>query len=147
MTKICETFNLPESIKNEYVKRLLKNHILTKNKDGIPTITKFFHMAFNSMEKSNFAETIKQAAHNDDFLSNMIRLGGCLIVFGIKNDELFHSLNIIAISMNRPQCRSEDCKKILGWIDYCFPFDKVKDMKKGKKELQKSLNVLDVRRM
>jgi len=90
---------------------------------------------------------IKQETHNDDFLSNMIRLGGCLIVFGIKNDELFHSLNIIAISMNHPQCKSEDYKKILEWIDYCFPFNEVNKFDEGKVQLQKSLNILDARRL
>lgn len=140
---IEETFDLPDSIKNEYVERLIKNHILTKNKKGIPILTKFFHGAFNSMEKSNFAEMIKQEAHNDDSLSNMIRLGGCLAMFGIKKDELFHSLNIISFSMNHPQCRVEDCERILGWIYYCFPLDNMKDMDEGMKKLQKSLDILD----
>ena len=147
MTEICETFNLPEKIKNEYFKKLFDNHISTINQDGIPCLNKFFLKAFSSMEKNDFAEIIKKTAHNDEFLTTMIKLGGCLTMFGIRKDELFHTLNIVAFFMNFPQCRFEDCEKILGWINYCFPFNEVNKIDEVKVQLQKSLDILDAWRL
>ncbi len=137
---IEDTQNLPIEIVREYIQKLLEKHILTKNENGDEAVNVFFLKAFTSQEKIGMVKQIKREAPNNDFLSTMIRLGMCLIMFGIKRDELFHSLNIVAISMKLPQCRSNDCERILGWIDYFAP-DVIHD--KEKMKLQKKLDVLD----
>lgn len=119
MTK--DTVLLSVKVKCRFVNKLLKNNILIFNENELPVITKRFHKAFNTMGNFGVTEMIEKVTCNDEFLTKMIRLGGCLIAFNVPRNELFHSLNIVAYMIGFPDCRSQDSKNILEWINHCFP--------------------------
>lgn len=117
---IKDTIILSTKIKIRYLNKLLKNNVFTFNEHEIPVVTKAFLQAFNSMEEFSITGMIEKVTNGDEFLTKMVKMGGCLIAFNVPRSELFHSLNIIAYMIEFPNCRSQDCENILEWIDRCF---------------------------
>ena len=123
---IRDTITLSTKIKIRYVNKLLKNNVLIFNENELPAITKRFHKAFNTMNGFGITGMIEKITCNNEYLTNLIKLGGCLIVFNVPKSEIFHSLNILTYMIGFPNCRSQDCNKILEWLDHCFPKDIIK---------------------
>lgn len=117
---IKDTILLPLKIKCRYVNELLENNVFTFNENDQIVITKKFHNAFNTMNGFGITGMIEKITCNNEYLTNLIKLGGCLIVFNVPKSEIFHSLNILTYMIGFPNCRSQDCNKILEWIDRCF---------------------------
>jgi len=118
---IKDTITLSKNTQIRYVNKLLKNNVFIFNEYETPVVTKAFLQVFNSMEDFDLTEMIKKATCNDEFLTKMVRLGGCLIAFNVPRSELFHSLNIVAYMIGFPNCSNLGSKNILEWIDRCFP--------------------------
>ena len=119
MTK--DTVLLSKKIQYKIIDKLWKNNVFTTNENGNLVLTKRFHKTFNTMEDFGLTEMIKKTTCSDEFLTKMIRLGGCLIAFNVPRNELFHSLNIVANTIDFPNYRKQDSKNILEWINHCFP--------------------------
>jgi len=133
-----DTVLLSVKVKCRFVNKLLKNNVLIFNENELPVVTKAFLQAFNSMEEFDLTEMIKKITNDDEFLTKMIKLGGCLIVFNVPRNELFHSLNIVAYMVEFPNCRKQDCENILKWLDLSFPKNLLE-----KAQLIKSKNILE----
>jgi len=118
---IKDTITLSLFDKKRYLEKLIKKNVFTFNEDETPVVTKTFLQTFNSMNTFGLTKMIEKVTYNDEFLTKMVRLGGCLIVFNVPRNDLFHSLNIVAYTIDVANIRNQDSKNILKWIDHCFP--------------------------
>jgi len=118
---IKDTITLSEKIQFRYIDKLWKNNVFTTNENGDLVLTKRFHKTFNTMEDFDLTGMIEKITNSNQFLTKMVRLGGCLIAFNVPRNELFHSLNIVSNTIDFPNIRNQDCNRILAWLDHCFP--------------------------
>ena len=133
MNDIPNTIDLPIKIQLKYIKTMMDLHILTINQENKPCVTPFYHKTFEFLQKNGLDQYIKSEIQDNE-LANTVMIGGCLLLFGVQKQDLFHSLNLVSEILQKNLILNNDCNKILEWIDYCFPYDdKMKtiiDMKK-----------------
>lgn len=124
--RTTETPDLPDQLKFYYRNKLEKYHVIKETDNGME-VSSLFLKAFNTQENTDLVKDIL-AECKDEKLSYAIRMGGCLRMFGIERDDLFHCLNLMLWEIDGGIHRKSDSIKLLKWIDHVFNPTEMKEM-------------------
>lgn len=124
------TSDLPMAELHGYFERMKKMHVCTLNESDVLVPSKFFLSAINSFTKAGLVEEI-----NDEIpmLTQTLTLVPCLFIFdlNIPKIDLFHMINILSKTLGYPQIESKQYDNFMGWIEYFFPNDLLKNREKN----------------
>ncbi len=120
---ITNTVDLTRNEYQYYIHKMLDLHIIERVKSDKFKISPLFERGLASQKGCGLDKAVKKELGDKDvesggvYLSGLVLSGLVLLVFGIRGNELFHSLNIILQTLNLSLIPNWNEKAVLEWIN------------------------------
>ena len=113
---ITNTLELPQSEYQDHINKMIGLNILVRDKSGRLKLSKIFNRGL-ALQKQHGVDSLvrdelgsKDVFSNGVFLSGIILIGMCLIPWGIRGNDIFHSINIILKNLQFEQIGNYNAK-------------------------------------